>query len=231
MEPDLHTRLDLVVAGLRRTFGDRLVAVVAYGRPSREWSHSLALVTSLTMDDLTGLAAAAPGWHRAGAATPLVIPRDEFARSLDAFPIEYGDIIDAHTVLVGDDPFAAVRIDRLDFRRAVEVQAASHLLHLREDYIETGGRPTAVGTLVHDSAPGFAQLLRRMAHLDDAPADSAAALSHWAATRAGLDARIVGDVLALAGEGVPAVDAARLFPDYLFTVSALRQFVDQWSTD
>jgi len=43
MEPDLHTRLDLVVVDLRRTFGDRLVAVVAYGRPSREWSHSLAL--------------------------------------------------------------------------------------------------------------------------------------------------------------------------------------------
>ena len=80
-------------------------------------------------------------------------------------------------------------------------------------------------------APAFAQLLRRMAHLDNAPADSAAALSHWAAARIGLDARVVGDMLALASDGLPAVDATRLFPDYLQAVTALRHFIDQWSVD
>ncbi|MDH4064452.1 MAG: hypothetical protein OEW19_08625 [Acidobacteriota bacterium] len=231
MNAPLHGRLDLVVADLRRVFADRLEAVVAYGRPAPEWSHSLALVASLTMDDLTALAAVAPGWHHTGAATPLVLPRLEFARSLDAFPVEYGEIIDTHAVLFGEDPFAGVSIDRQDLRRAVEVQAASHLLHLRENYVESGGRPSAVGALVRDSAPAFAQLLRRMAHLDNAPADSAAALSHWAAARIGLDARVVGDMLALASDGLPAVDATRLFPDYLQAVTALRHFIDQWSVD
>ncbi|MEZ5283576.1 MAG: hypothetical protein R2712_01960 [Vicinamibacterales bacterium] len=41
-------------------------------------------MASLAIDDLTALAAAAPAWHQAGAATPLVLPRDEFDESLDA---------------------------------------------------------------------------------------------------------------------------------------------------
>ncbi|MEZ5289211.1 MAG: hypothetical protein R2712_31295 [Vicinamibacterales bacterium] len=101
----------------------------------------------------------APGrrGHAAGAAP------DEFDESLDAFPIEYGEIIDTHVVLAGSDPFAGILIDTRDVRRAVEAQAASHLVHLRENYIEHGGRPGAIEALVHDSAPGFASLLRRMA--------------------------------------------------------------------
>jgi hypothetical protein len=231
MDTAQYGRFDVVVTDLQRIFAGRLDAVVAYGRPSREGSHSLALVASLTMDDLNAMAAAAPGWHRAGAATPLVLPRDEFARSLDAFPVEYGEIIDAHAVVFGQDPFAGVQIDRKDLRRAVEVQAASHLLHLRENYVDSRGRPTAVESLVRDSAPGFALLLRRVARLDGSPADQAASLSHWATARAGLDARVVGDVLALTGDGPASVDAARLFPDYLNAVNALRDFIDRWSAD
>jgi hypothetical protein len=157
-----------------------------------------------------------------------VLPRDEFAKSLDAFPIEYGEIIDTHVVLVGEDPFAGIAIDRLDLRRAVETQAASHLLHLRENYVEDAARPSAVDALVRRSAPGFALLLRRMARLDGAPSENVADLSHWAATRAKLDPRVVGDVLALTTEPAPGVDALRLFPDYLSTMDALRRVIDQW---
>lgn len=213
---------------MERIFGARLEAVVAYGRDASELAHSLVLVSSLTPDDLTAMAAAAPSWHHAGAATPLVLPRDEFAQSLDAFPIEYGEIIDTHVVLVGRDPFAGIGIDRADLRRALETQAASHLLHLRENYVDGGARPSAIGALVRQSAPGFALLVRRMARLDGAPAESVADLSRWAATRAGLDPRVVGDVLALATDPAPGVDAVRIFPEYLATVDALLREIDQW---
>jgi len=222
-------RLDGVIADLQRIFGARLEAVVAYGRSGEEGTHSLALVSSLTMDDLDGLAMAAPQWHRTGAATPLVVPRDEFRRSLDAFPIEYGEIIDTHVTLVGQDPFAGIRINPEDVRRAVEVQAASLLLHLRENFVESAGRPSALHALVRDSAPGFALLLRRMAHLDGQPAETSADLSHWASARAGLDPRVVGDVLALGSESAPAVDPSRLFPGYLDAMSALLGVIDRWS--
>jgi hypothetical protein len=217
-----------LVADLRRIFGDRLDAVVAYGGVPPDWSRSLALVRSLGMDDLSALAAVAPSWHAIGIATPLVLPSKEFTQSLDAFPVEYGEIIDTHTVLVGDDPFARVEIAPRDLRRALENRTASHLLHLRENYVELGGRPAAVEALVRESAPGFQALLRRMANLDGAAVDTPTALAHWAARRAGLDARTVSDLLAIANEPAPAVDAVRLFPEYLDAVEALLHVIDRW---
>ncbi len=206
MDTASRGRLDGVIADLQRIFGARLEAVVAYGRAAAEGTHSLALVSSLTMDDLNALAIVAPRWHQGGAATPLVVPRDEFSRSLDAFPIEYGEIIDTHVLLVGEDPFAGIHINPEDVRRAVEVQAASLLLHLRENFVESAGRPSALHALIRDSAPGFALLLRRMAHLDGHPAETNGDLSRWASTRAGLDPRVVGDVLAIGSEANAAVD-------------------------
>jgi hypothetical protein len=219
---------DALVADLRRIFGNRLDAVVAYGGIPPDWSRSLALVTSLGMDDLTALAAVASVWHARGIATPLVLPREEFAQSLDAFPVEYGEIIDTHSVLVGNDPFAGVEIAPRDLRRALENRTASHLLHLRENYVELGGRPAAIEALVRESAPGFQALLRQTAHLDGTSVDTPTALAQWAAVRAGLDARVVSDLLALANEPAPAVDAVRLFPEYLDTVEALLHVIDRW---
>jgi hypothetical protein len=228
METASRTEPHLLVSDLRRIFGDRLDAVVAFGGRPSHWSRTLALVGSLTMDDLTALAAAAPAWHGRGIATPLVLPRVEFAKALDAFPVEYGEIIDTPTVLAGTDPVAGVDIAPGDLRRALETRTASHLLHLRENFIEMGGRPTMVEALVRESAPGFQSLLRRMARLDGTSIDTPTALAQWAAARAGLDARIVSDVLAVANEPAPAVDAVRLFPEYLDTVEALLHLIDRW---
>lgn len=219
----------MVLRGLQRIFGPRLECVVAYGRRTHDPAASLALVESLSLSDLTACAACSAAWHTGGAATPLLLTRAEFLQSLDAFPIEFGEIIDAHVVLHGSDPFSGVVVNPLDVRRAVEVQIKSHLLHLRENFIEHSGAPKAVALLVQDSAPGFATLLRRLARLDGGAAESSLDLGNWAARR-GLDARVVGDVLALADEPSPAVDATRLFPDYLATVETLAHFVDQWSS-
>jgi hypothetical protein len=224
-----HGRLDGVIADLQRIFGGRLEAVVAFGRAGAEGTHSLALVSSLTMDDLNALALFAPQWHASGAATPLVLPRDEFGRSLDAFPIEYGEIIDTHVVLVGEDPFVGIHINPEDVRRAVEVQGASLLLHLRENFVESAGRASALRGVVRDSAAGFALLLRRMAHLDGHPSDTSADLSNWASARAGLDPRVIGDVLAIGSDASAPVDPTRLFPGYLDTMSALLRVIDRWS--
>ena len=42
---------------------------------------------------------AAHGWQREGIATPLLLPEAEFRRSLDAFPLEYAEILRAHDVI------------------------------------------------------------------------------------------------------------------------------------
>ena len=99
-----------------------------------------------------------------------------------------------------------------DLRRACEVQVKSHLVQLRENYVECRGRQSDVAALVAEAAPAFALILRRLARLDDAAAETNADLSAYAAGRPGLDPRVVGDVLAMAGQHAAGVDAVRVYP-------------------
>jgi hypothetical protein len=229
MATDRASAVRPVVEDLHRIFGRRLEAVVEYGWQKRGPVPTLALVQSLSFDDLNACAERAGFWRRAGAATPLFLTRADFARSLDAFPIEYGDILSHHTVLFGDDPFAGLAISREDLRRACEVQVKSHLLHLREDYIEGGARRAEVDELVSESAPGFAAVLRQLARLDEAPDASNTDLVAYATRVIRLDGRVVSDLLSIAeADGLPTVDPNKLFPAYLATMERLAEFVDRW---
>jgi len=222
-----------LVADLRNVFGDRLWSVVAYGGPvdgnPRAPLTSLALVSGLSIGDLEGCARRAAHWERAGIGTPLVLPVDEFRRSLDAFPLEFTEIMRAHERVYGADPFAGLEVPREQLRTACETQIKGHLLHLREGFIEAHGSPTAVARLVTAAAPAFTALLRNVARLNDVTTSD-----HMAATRAGALASgvpdgIVSDLLALEQPSdVPAADPARLFPGYLDAVEQLARVVDTW---
>lgn len=218
-----------VLEDLQHIFGSRLLALVAYGDVNATAALSLALVQTITADDLAACAARAAAWQRGGCATPLLVTREEFAGSLDAFPLEYGEILDTHRLIHGHDPFAGLTIRDEDVRRACEVQVKSLLLHLREDFIESRGRPSEAAALVTESAPAFSQLLRHLARLDHAACTTSQELCAYAGSRPRLDGRVVGDVLALArNPSASGVDASRLFPAYLAAVEALWQFVDRW---
>lgn len=221
--------LAVALHDLQNIFGERLQAFVAYGQPGASSAASMALLRSITAEDLDQCAAHASAWHRAGCATPLLLTRDEFAGSLDAFPIEYGEILDTHHVIFGIDPFAGLTIRTEDLRRECETQVKSHLLHLRENYIECRGRQSEIGALVTEGAPAFALILRRLARLDGLAANSPADLGTYAAQRPGLDARTVGAILALSGNHhASGVDAIRLYPAYLAAVEQLWHFIDGW---
>lgn len=225
---------DSLVADLRSVFRERLRSVCVYG-PHADSNGAtapiscLALVTSLTSIDLDACGRAVHGWHRHGLATPLILPQQEFARSIDAFPLEYAEMLRAHAPVYGDDPFAGVSIASEDLRRACETQVKSHLLHLREEYIEAGGRPIAIADLVQASAPAFAALLRNVARLHGSATSDRVAATREGARLAGLADGIVGDVLALEQPSiVGSSDPARLFPEYLAAVEQLARFVDAW---
>jgi hypothetical protein len=224
---------DALVRDLQRIFGTRLRSVCVYGPCldgiDGEPVTCLVLVASLEMADLDQCAGRAPFWTKQRIATPLVLPEHEFARSLDAFPLEYGEIIRAHQRLYGSDPFATATISREDLRRACETQVKGHLVHLREGFIEAGGHPQGVAELVAASAPAFAALLRNVARLTGTPSTDRSQATLDGARAAGLSSTIVGDILALERAAkVPTADAARLFPEYLATVEQLAARVDQW---
>jgi len=221
---------EVLVDALTRIFGDRLRSIVAYGpSPSGDARPaSLVLVSSVSAADLEACAREARRWRRRGLTTPLILPEAEFRRSLDAFPLEYGEILRSHTRVFGDDPFADVSIDRAHLRRAIERQVTSHLLHVREEFIETDGRPQQVVALLRDAAPAFASLLRHVAWLAGTEGDRSES-ARAGARLAGLDGPIVEAILALEAPGdVSIADPSPLFADYLAAVERLRAAVDTW---
>jgi hypothetical protein len=218
---------------LRRIFGERLRSVVAYGPHVDGDTEApltcLALVSALTLADLDACAAANHSWSRAHIATPLILPDDEFRRSLDAFPIEYGEIIRTHQVVFGDNPFDDVRIETDDLRRACETQIKGHLVHLRQGYIQTGGKPAAIRDLITASAPAFVGLLRNVARLTGVHSGDRMQTTREGARLAKLPDGLISDMLALEhGPAIPTTDAARLFPEYLAAVEQLAHTIDTW---
>ena len=206
---------------LRAIFGARLRSLVAYRASadgSRAPTPTLAVVSGLTASDLRACADRVASWHDAGLATPLLLGERDFARSLDAFPYEFGAILADHVVVAGDNPFTGLQVDPADLRRACEIQARSHLLHLREGYLETRGRSDALAELIVRSAPAFVALV-----------GSAARLQKHGLVAPGVDMAEIRD-LAAAG-ALTSERARQLFPDYLATVERLVQQIDQWSAD
>jgi hypothetical protein len=232
MTPTWQSQAQGLVGDLRNVFGDRLRSVVAYG-PHIDGHDAtpltcLALVTSHEMPDLEACARHASRWRRNRIATPLVLSETEFHTSLDAFPLEYGEIIRAHQRVYGSDPFDGVTIAQADLRRACETQIKSHLVHLREGFLESGGDPAAVADVVAASAPAFTALLRHVAWLSGSAERDRLAATRAGAHTAGISEGLVAEMVALEHRLARASDPARLFPDYLQAVEQLARTVDRW---
>jgi hypothetical protein len=234
---------------LRGIFGTRLQSLVLYGHRAHELQQAqqehddghaahghdaaplrtLAVVDTMTPDDLRACAKCVDAWHDAGLATPLLVAARELEHSLDAFPLEFGAILSDHTVISGGNPFASLTIDPADVRRACEVQARSHLLHLREGFLETRGRPDALADLIVQSASAFAALVASVARLEGHVSDDRAAAARHVERILNAPGAVT-DVTKLAGlHEITSVDAERLFPPYLDAVDRLVSYVDGWT--
>jgi hypothetical protein len=161
------SNVETLAAQLAEIFGRRLKMVAAFGAGS----HTCAIVETLTVDDLGRCAALSAGWKRAGLDVPLLIVHHELSRALDAFPLEFSEIITTRRLIAGTDLFEQLVVAAEDLRRACEVQARGHLVHLREGYIEASGDDGAVARLASASAVPFRALLANVARLDGSPVD------------------------------------------------------------
>ena len=231
---------------LRGIFGSRLQSLAVYGQRAQADrgahgshaahghdappTHTLAIVESLTPDDLRACAGRVEAWHDAGLATPLLFAAHEFEQSLDAFPLEFGAILADHAIVAGANPFASLAIDPAALRRACEVQARSHLLHLREGFLETRGRSDGLAVLIVQSAAAFAGLIMSIARLAGHATDDVAAAARHVERITGTPGGTTAEVIALVGvHEIASADAERLFGPYLEAVMKLVQYVDGWS--
>lgn len=242
--PDAVTALE---RDLRGIFGQRLQSMVVYGLRARDarrdaegshaadgsqhapLTHTLAVVDALSTEDLRACTGHIERWQGHGLDTPLLVTSHEFGRSLDVFPFEFGAILADHMLVSGSDPFDGLSVEPADQRRACEVQARGHLLHLREAFLETRGHGDALAVLIVESAPAFAALLTSVAHLDGVEIRDAAAAARHVERRLELTSGAATAVVALVGVGeIASAEAERMFPPYLDIVERLVRYIDLW---
>jgi hypothetical protein len=248
---DLSDAVQTLERELREVFGTRLQSLVIYGQRAHADghahdphgghaghghdappTHTLAIVDSMTSDDLRACAVRIDAWHDAGLATPLLIADHEFEQSLDAFPLEFGAILADHTVVAGGNPFASLAVDPADLRRACEVQARSHLLHLREGFLETRGRADALAVLIVRSAAAFAALVTSIARLEGHATDDATSAARHLERTLGASNSAVEKITKLAdAHDITSAEAERLFGPYLDAVERLVKYVDGWTRE
>ena len=205
---------------LRRVFDDRFVALVATGLHG-----AVAFVATIAPGDLEALGPLVDVWRRDDLEPPLLLTVDEFRRSLDVFPVEYQALLDRHDVVAGDAPFAQVEIDRANLRRACEVQAKSHLIHLRQGWMEHVGRNDRLAALIVRSSAPLRVLLSDVARLmvdaDDAGPFAGASVAQ-------LDIDLVREIVGLEQAPERATRLVGRLPAYLALSERLWEFVDTW---
>lgn len=225
---------------LAAIFGSRLRAVLVYGthahphpREVKAPVQTLALVERIDYADLAAGADRSGAWQARGLDMPLLMPASEFARSLDAFPLEYGDIIAHHILVAGTDPFAGLSVSAVDMRRACEVKVRSHAIHLREGFLLAGQRPQDVADLILASATPFASLIQTFSLVTGAPRQSPPdALAAHVSRVAHLDEALIGRLLRLEEDhALDPSEAVQLYPPYLDVVEDLIAAIDGWSAE
>jgi len=165
-----------------------------------------------------------------------MLSRDELRRTVDIFPLEYASIMATHAVVFGRPPFDGMTIPAEDLRRACEAQAKSHLIHLREAFLESHGEARSVAALIASSAASLRAILINIARLPDPagaspmsaiPSDEA--LSRVAESRIGISADLVRDVLSATTTGqVSIADPSALLARYLDAAQRVWEYVDRW---
>jgi hypothetical protein len=237
--------VDALLADLRAVFEHRLRSLVAYeahgtlgdtaggdGPELRHGDrvHTLVVADGLSYADLARMAPLAQAWAKRGLAVPLVLEPGELRRSLDAFPLEFSHMIARHLVVAGDDPFEGLVVEEADIRRACETQARSHLLHLREGFIQSAGDPEALANLVAASAVPLRALLVNIAQLQGVDARTTDALVRFVDERFKVPAESIRPALSGKGsERVRALEVGAFFPAYLRAVEQVVAVVDEWT--
>jgi hypothetical protein len=248
--PEIPAAVRALEREMREIFGSRMRSLVVYGSHVREASrrhdhnqhghhqhddnatpgvHTLVIVDAVTAADLRACSTRMPAWHDAHLATPLVLGADELARSLDVFPFELSAILTDHVVVSGPNPFDGLRVDDGDLRRACEVQARGHLLHLRQAFMEARGRTDALAVIVVRSAPAWVSLLQNVARLDGHATHDPAAAARHVERLIGVTSGVEQVAVLLGVKEIPSADAERMFPAYLDAAERLTKYVDGWN--
>ena len=237
LSDDIQKLLQTYVTDVKGVFGEQLKGMLLYGSavrveflPGRSNLNILLLVSSYDSAVLKQYSALHRQWSKEQIVVPLFMTEEELRTSAAVFPLEFLEIQEQHRVLGGRDPFIGfhVKTDRL--REAVVQGLMSHLLRLRQRYVEGGGTDDATTILLPLSITSTLPLLRGVQRLLGRPVLSHSdAVIKDVAEQLKLDLQGLLDALLLKrGQISPGPrEVPRLFDRYLQAATLLARAVEQ----
>jgi len=163
---------------VRDVFGKELLSVIAYGsamtadyRPKTSDHNFLVVLTPEGIAAIRKVQRAAGGWMRDRIHFPMFMTKDFIASSLDSYPVEFFNMKQAYEVLAGEDVLKDLVIPNANLRLQCERELKGKLLHLRQGYVFTQGKPRRIRALVNQSLSAFASIFRALLFLNGKPAD------------------------------------------------------------
>jgi len=137
-----NLRIQKFVNGLKDLFRERLESIILYGSIARGTYVSgksdinlIALVDSITMDDLLRMKTNLAGMAFRYAIKPVLFTPEFFASSIDAFPIEWQEIKQNHLVLYGADYTGQLEINSEHLRLCLERETKQIYLRFQQGLI------------------------------------------------------------------------------------------------
>ena len=232
---------DEFVADNEEIFGDKLVAVCAYGSAARgEYVRGksdinmLVILDSAQIETLRSALSYLKKWKKRSIATPLFLTREYIMTSLDTFPIEYLEMKSCYQCLFGEDLLKGLSLERSFVRLQCEREIRSKLLRLRQTFLETGGEPARVRELIVRSIPTFVVLLKSLLYVkgEAVPVKTGEVFAK-SVSALGLEEPVVNELLALkSGTSSQKKDETISFLGaYVAEMQKLAQIADEASTE
>ncbi len=166
--------LRLLVERLQAGLGDNLQSVTVVGssltedyRPATSDINTVVVVERHDMMALNAVASLARPMSRQKVTPPLLMTPSYIERSRDVFGVEFLDFQLTHKTILGDDPFAALHIEKKDVRLQCERELKATLVRLRQGYVTAAGDRTMIRDILISTGKGLAPLARAMLWLRD----------------------------------------------------------------
>lgn len=223
---------------LQQALGPDLVSVTLYGSAARDDFvegvsdiNLLVVVSRLPAFVLKAAGEAVNRWRSRIPISPIFATEDYIARSADVFPLEFLDMRDAHSTILGPDPLARLDVDTVCLRRQVEAELKGKLMWLRAAYARSAHDPGAVAELMVDSLPSFRAIFQGALRLTgQAPPTRTAEVIERIALVIGMEADGLLAVMRLRDDASDreGPDMDRVFNGYLAAVERAARWADEW---
>jgi predicted nucleotidyltransferase len=159
----------------KNIFGDELISIILFGSaargeyiPKRSDLNFLITLSDSGIQQLKRAFSLIPKWRKKKVSTPLFLTKQYIQTALDSYPIEFLSMKQYHQVVFGEDVLSSIEIQPEHLRLQCERELRGKLIHLRQEYLNTGGKSRRIKNLLRFSLPAFISIFSALLYIKQA---------------------------------------------------------------